>query len=177
LYTVNQVQVLWAGLTSDYFSVFNEVEQKGVISQILFCIYIDDLLLKFSFSGVGCFTGLNFAGVLVFADDIVLLAPSCTAMRKLLAICDSCALEYDIVLNTEKSKFFVVVSHKCPNIYTVMCNSRFFISGNLIENVQQNTHLGHIICSSFLDIEDIMFRRNSLVGQTNNFLGFFFLIS
>jgi hypothetical protein len=150
LYTVNQVRVLWAGLTSDYFSVLNGVKQGGVISPILFCIYIDDLLVRLSLSGVGCFVGLNFAGALAYADDIVLLAPSPTAMRKLLAICDSYALEYDIVFNAEKSKFLVVASHKRRNIYTVMCDSRFFIGGNLIENVKQYTHLGHIICSSFL---------------------------
>jgi hypothetical protein len=43
----------------------------------------------------------------------------------------------------------------------------------IIENGKQYTNLGHIICSSFLDLEDIMFRHNSHVGQTNNFLCFF----
>ena len=173
LYTVNQVRVLWAGLTSDYFSALNGVKQGGVISPILFSVYIDDLLVRLSFSGVGCYVGLNFAGVRAYADDIVLIAPSPTAMRKLLAICDSYALEFDIVFNAEKSKFLVVSSPKRRHIHSALCGSRFVIGGNLIENVKQYTHLGHIICSSFLDSEDIMYRRNSLVGQTNNFLCFF----
>ena len=99
MYTANQVRVLWAGLTSDYFSALNGVKQGGVISPILFCIYIDDLLIKLSLAGVGCYVGLNFVGALAYADDIVLLAPTPTAMRKLLAICDSYASEYDIVFN------------------------------------------------------------------------------
>jgi len=33
-----------------------------VISPILFCIYIDDLLTRLSSSGVGCYVGLDFAG-------------------------------------------------------------------------------------------------------------------
>lgn len=103
----------------------------------------------------------------------MLLAPSPTAMRKLLAICDSYALEFDIVFNAEKSKFLVVSSPKRRNLHSVLCSSRFVIGGNFIENVEQYTHLGHIICSSFLDSEDVMHRRNSLVGQTNNFLCFF----
>jgi hypothetical protein len=172
-YTVNQVRVLWAGLTSDYFSALNGVKQGGVISPILFSIYIDDLLIRLSLSGVGCYIGLNFVGVLAYEDDIVLIAPSPTAMRTLLAICDSYALEFDIVFNAEKSKFLVVSSPKRRNIYSALCGSRFVIGGNLIENVKQDTHLGHIICSSFLDSEDILYRRNSLVGQTNNFLCFF----
>jgi len=48
LYTVNQVRVLWAGLASDYFAALNGVKQGWVISPILFCIYIDDLLTRLS---------------------------------------------------------------------------------------------------------------------------------
>ena len=46
LYTANQVRVLWAGLASDYFTAQNGVKQGGVLSPILFCIYIDELLIK-----------------------------------------------------------------------------------------------------------------------------------
>jgi len=85
LYTVNQVRVLWAGLASDYFAA----KLGGVISPILFCIYTDVLLTRLSSSGVGCYVGLDFAGALFYADDIVVLAPTPTDMRQLLAICDS----------------------------------------------------------------------------------------
>ena len=62
------------------------VKQGGVLSPVLFCIYIDGLLTKLSESGVGCYMG--FLGALGYADDIVLIAPSPSAMRKLLAISD-----------------------------------------------------------------------------------------
>jgi hypothetical protein len=78
-------------------------------------IYIDDLLVKLSLAGVGCYVGLHFAGALLYADDIVLLAPTPTAVRKLLAICDSNASEYDIVFNAEK------VSLKNGEIFTLLC--------------------------------------------------------
>ena len=105
LYTSSQVRVLWASLVSDYFPVTNGVKQGGVISPILFCVYIDDLLLRLSSSGDGCYLGMNFVGALAYADDIVLLAPSPFAMRILLQICDSYAAEYDINFNPDKSKF------------------------------------------------------------------------
>jgi len=56
LYTVNQVRVHWAGLASDYFAA-HRVKQGGVISPVLFCIYIVDLLTRLSSSGVGCHFG------------------------------------------------------------------------------------------------------------------------
>jgi len=88
LYTSSQalVRVLWAGLVSDYFLVSNGVKQGGVISPILFCVYIDNLLMRLTSSGVGCYSGLNFDGALAYTDNIVLLAPNPSAMRILLQI-------------------------------------------------------------------------------------------
>ena len=76
LYTSSQVRVLWAGLVSDYFPISNGVKQGGVISSVLFCVYMDDLLLRLASGGVGCYLGLHFIGALAYADDIVLLAPT-----------------------------------------------------------------------------------------------------
>jgi len=50
----------------------NGVKQGGVISPILFCIYIDDLLVSLSQFGVGCYIAGNFVGAIDYADDIVL---------------------------------------------------------------------------------------------------------
>ena len=173
MYTVNQVRVLWAGLASDYFAALNGVKQGGVISPILFCIFIDDLLNRLSSAGVGCYAGLDFAGALSYADDIVILAPTPTAIRQLLANCDSYASELDIVFNADKSKFLVVAPNKRRALYNFMCDCQFFIGGKPLENVKQYTHLGHIIRSTSLDTQDVIYRRNCFVGQTNNFLCFF----
>ena len=70
---------------------------------MLFCIYIDDLLVRLAQSGVGCFIGFNFVDALAYADDIVLIAPTPSAMRQLLLICDMYAVEYDIMFNANKS--------------------------------------------------------------------------
>ena len=64
-------------------------------------MYTDDLLLCFADSGVGWFVGFTFVGALAYADDI---APTPSAMRQLLMICDICAAEYDITFNANKSK-------------------------------------------------------------------------
>jgi hypothetical protein len=164
---------LWAGLTSDYFSVLSGVKQGGVISPILFCIYIDDLLLRLSLAGAGCYIGFNFVGACAYADDITLLAPSPTAMRILLASCDEYASEYDIVFNAEKSKFLVMATRSGRMCYNYMASCAFYIGGDRIQNVSQFTHLGHIITSSFQDCEDIKSRRNGFVSQVNSLLCFF----
>ena len=60
---------------SSGFSVSNGVRQGGVLSPFLFAVYLDSLLKELSLSGVGCRWHWMFAGVVSFADDIVLLAP------------------------------------------------------------------------------------------------------
>mgnify|MGYP006335670613 FL=1 len=160
-------------IASDYFPVLNVVKQGGVISPILFCVYMDDLLVRLSAAGVGCYLGFNFVGALAYADDVVLLAPTPSAMRKLLQICDVYAAEFDITFNPDKSKCLVIPAHKRRHLYRSMCNCFFFIGDKRIENVDSFSHLGHIITSFLDDIDDIRQRRNSFIGQTNNVLCFF----
>ena len=58
MYTNHLTRVSWNGICSRPFAVGNGVKQGGVISPILFCIYIDILLGVLQNSGVGCFSGL-----------------------------------------------------------------------------------------------------------------------
>ena len=59
---------------------------------VLFCAYFDELLHALSAAKVGCYVGDIFVGALAYADDLVLTAPSATALRKMLAICDALTL-------------------------------------------------------------------------------------
>ena len=52
-YTKQQARVLWNTFTSDYFTISNGVKQGGLLSPILFRIYIDRLLILLKESGIG----------------------------------------------------------------------------------------------------------------------------
>ena len=108
-YSSNFVRIAWNGVLSEYFLAINGVKQGGVLSPIIFTIYIDGLLVKLSSANVGCYVGIFFVGALAYADDIVLLAPTPSAMRKLLQICEQYAQEYSMTFsfNAKKSKYTV----------------------------------------------------------------------
>jgi len=48
MYTNHRTHVLWIGRVSHWFNVSNGVKQGGVLSPILFCAYIDGLLIIYA---------------------------------------------------------------------------------------------------------------------------------
>jgi hypothetical protein len=76
------------------------------------------------------------------------------------------------VFNADKSRFFVAVGKKWRNLSSAMCDCLFYIGGNLIGYVDSHPHLGHLISSKLVDDEDVLHKRNSFVGQVNNFFLF-----
>ena len=55
---------------------------------------------------------LFFVGALAYTDDIVLLTPTPSAMRRMLQLCDDYAHEHSIIFNAKKSKCLVAAPRK-----------------------------------------------------------------
>jgi len=81
--------------------VSNSVKQGAVISPILFCIFIEGLLMALQNAGYGCYIGIVFLGVLAYADDIAIIAPTPVAMRAMLKLCDNFANDLSIIFNAK----------------------------------------------------------------------------
>ena len=172
LYTTHKLRIMWNGAFSEIIYVKNGVKQGGILSPILFCVYLDNLILSLVNSGVGCYMGHICLSVLAYADDVVILAPTASAMRKLLAICDGFANDYDVKFNASKTKC-ILFQPACCN--KMSCNAKpvFSIQNNNIEFVDSWPHLGHIINNKLNDCDDIINRRNILLGQINDLLCYF----
>jgi hypothetical protein len=170
MYINHTTRVAWNGIFSDRFVAKNGVKQGGILSPVLFCIYFDDLISELTKANIGCFIGNLFVGILAYADDVVLLAPTPHAMRKMLAVCDAYANEFNVCFNASKSKSLIVRPHLLSKTGP---NPDFYIGGKLIEIVDRWPHLGHIITNTLSDLDDVRNRRNSLVGQINNVLCYF----
>ena len=82
MYTNQTLRVKWGSVMSKSFTVMNGVKQGGVLSPALFAVYTDGLLLRFKESGIGCHMGGHYAGALAYADDITLISPSMTGLKK-----------------------------------------------------------------------------------------------
>ena len=121
-----KARIVWNNQYSDWFEINNGVKQGGVLSSVLFCVYIDDLLIALKSGGYGCFVGHMFTGVMAYAVDLVLLTLSQRAMRQMLRLCEDYAGEYDMLLNASKSKS--IVCKDCDDKRDIMNHRSRFIS-------------------------------------------------
>ena len=180
LYINNFVFVSWYGSNSPTFLASNGVKQGGVLSPVLFCVYMDGLLNNLSRAGIGCYMSENYVGALAYADDIVLLAPTPNAMKRMLAICDGFAVEHDVMFNASKSKC-IYFHPKCRSSLLLhkydISKLNFVINGYNIEFVDTYKHLGHVISSAQNDDDDINEKRSVFIGQANNVLCYFAKLS
>ena len=87
----------WNGIFIRSSTVENGVRQGGAVSAVLFCLYTDGLLQRLRDSEVGCFIGT--VGALAYAIDVALLAPTPSAMCRLLQICENYGAEFSVAFN------------------------------------------------------------------------------
>ena len=96
------MRIRWNNTVTDYFTISNGVKQGGVLSLILFSLYLDQLISRLRHIGVGCHMNGLFTGVFIIADDITLLAPSRTSLALMLEQCESFSRTHDILFNASK---------------------------------------------------------------------------
>ena len=67
-------------------------------------VYIDDLIKELRQSGRGIYLGRVFVGCVVYAYDIILLSAICNGLQKMVNVCSSYGMRFDIRFNPSKSQ-------------------------------------------------------------------------
>jgi len=95
--------VRWNHVFSDKFFVLGGVRQGGVLSPVLFNLYVDELILQLEHDGYGCSIGGTFFGCVMYADDVLLLSASVNGLQLMINTCSTYGDEHCIQFNTNKS--------------------------------------------------------------------------
>ena len=95
--------VKWGSLMSRFIGLVCGIRQGGVLSPYFFAIYIDSAVRKVSKSTLGCYIKWICMSILLYADDILLIAPSVTSLQQLLHLCEEELEWLDMCLNVKKS--------------------------------------------------------------------------
>jgi len=161
-YKTQQMQVRWNSSLSPPFATTNGVRQGGVLSPILFTIYLDDLLTGLKDLGVGCHWDGCFVGAVGYADDVALLAPSPSALRIMLHFCENFANMHSLTFNASKTqliRFGTQQSHTCSAL--------IYFYGNQLSFLDAVVHLGHHLSFDLSDTIDILHKTHELVKKSN----------
>jgi hypothetical protein len=81
------------------------VKQGGPLSSKLFSIYMEDLINQINESNLGIKLGNKHLGVVLYADDILLLSETKINMQKMLKIVETYGKDWEIKFNPDKTKF------------------------------------------------------------------------
>ena len=163
-YKSQQLSVRWLGQSSSRFQVTNGVRQGGVLSPILFTIYLDSLLESLRAGGRGCYWRSHFAGALCYADDLTVLAPSPDALRKMLAQCEAYAQSHGIRFNVSKTQ--LICFRRTP--YPV--DPSFTFCGQSLPLSDSVLHLGNTLHCTLSDKEDIRLKTMAFLRKANSVL-------
>jgi len=99
------------------------VRQGGVLSPILFSIYIDGLVNLVNKTNIGCKIGAICTGIFLYADDIILLAPSIQAIQSMINLCE---LELDFMCMAVNAKNLLVCVLDLGIKYMCKCDGVWF---------------------------------------------------
>ena len=71
----------WGTVYSAFCAMTCGIRQGGVLSPYLFAVFIDSVVQRVQASGIGCYVKFICVSIILYADDILLLAPSVTALQ------------------------------------------------------------------------------------------------
>ena len=117
--------VRWGGVLSCSFRVYYGVRQGGVLSPLLFNLYIDDLICRLESNNLGCSINGIYLGCIVYADDILLMSTSVLTLQSMLDICYQYGAMHNVMFNYKKSCCLQIGHRRSSNAYigTMLLNN------------------------------------------------------
>ena len=153
--------VRWKSGISKCFNLTTGVRQGGVLSPVLFTIYVDCVISRLQTTGVGCCIGNQYFGCVMYADDLVLLSVSIADMQTMVDICVDELQQLKMVLNPRKCCIIRVggrFSHKC---------SAVTVAGEGIPYCHSAKYLGVQLLSSKTLTVDLRYMKSKFYAAFN----------
>ena len=94
--------VKWENELSRSFQIPLGIKQGGINSPEFFGTYINDICTLLRNLHIGCHIFGIFLAMILFADDICLLAPTRNALKKMIETCAAYCNEYGLSFNASK---------------------------------------------------------------------------
>ena len=155
------MHIRWGNTISTSFCVSNGVKQGGIISPVLFNVYMDDLSCALNRSNIGGRIDGEIVNHLSYADDLCLICLSSAGMQKLLNVCSNYATEHSLSYNASRSYSLcfkaTAIQFERPTLYFGQMS---------IPNVTDCRYLGIIISVNNFDL-NLKRQKTRFYANTN----------
>ena len=170
MYRSQSAKVKWNGILTKAFSIKNGVKQGAVLSAILFCIYIDDLIKELRKKRDGCWINGGYVGIIVYADDVVLISPSIDGLQNMINSCNEYANSHNLTFSTHENP--AKSKTKCIAFVTEKMNLRNMnLNGKQLPWVKSVKHLGttlHLNKTGTCSLnQDVLEKRAIYIAKNN----------
>ena len=98
--------VRWGSSLLHFVKLVSGVRRGGVLSPQFFALFINDVIEELIKLNIGCRMSAVFVPIFVYADDIVLLAPSVGSLQTLLALLETLLENLDMRINATTSALY-----------------------------------------------------------------------
>ena len=122
---------------TDWFPVKSGVRQGDSLSPILFALFINDFASDLHKLGKGVSIGEHMLPILMYADDVVILANSHTEAQEQLDLMTKWCSTWGMIPNIKKSQ---VLHHR--NHQRKRCTEALYLSDKAMDYVDNNKYLG-----------------------------------
>jgi hypothetical protein len=132
-------RVVIDGFVSSDFMTSVGLPQGAVLSPLLYALFINGLAEQLKNEGLGLQFYDRIVGILLYADDIVLLAETPEQLQRMLDIASQYASQWQFKFNTKPGKSNVVI---CPHSAHERYTNFFKLSGAPLAVTEQYKYLG-----------------------------------
>ena len=165
-YCTQEFVVRWGNCFSTTFTTSNGVRQGGILSPLFFNVYMNKLSSTLNDAKVGCIMNGVYMNHLMYADDLVLIAPSVRALQVLLSYCDSFAKDNDVKYNAKKTVCMFVRPKELKSDF-VPCVE---LSGFKLKCVPTHKYLGFYIATDRRDDRSIRQQCRNMYSRGNTII-------
>jgi hypothetical protein len=141
-YSKLTAMVRWNNCLSMSFNIRAGVRQGGILSPLLFNVYMDDLSTQLSLCGSGCHINRKFVGCVMYADDILLMSASVRGLQLLLNITFAYCVDVGLLLNAKKSNCAIIGGNGHLKIDNMMLGGQSIEWSNNIKYLGVNFEVG-----------------------------------
>lgn len=139
IYNSSSAQIRINGILTDSFEVSSGVKQGDIISPLLFSMYLNDLATGVKELNCGIDINDFNLSILLYADDIVLMAPDENSLQKMLKFIETWCNKWRMAINADKSQIVHFRHHS-----KTKSDQTFTLGNNNLQTVSYYKYLGVI---------------------------------